>query len=110
MNRPVLAGFALCLSAVAVMAASPQVDSAIKTFKAVGADSGKMSTFCAMTKTMDSMGEKEDAAAEAKVTGYMKQLGPAFEAAWKTADEVDDTTDDGKALGAALDEIAGKCQ
>jgi hypothetical protein len=109
MKRALAAGFAACLGAYAVLAASPEVESAIKTFKDVGADAGKLSTFCTMTKTMDSMGEKEDAAAEAKITEYMKQLGPGFEAAWKTADTVEEASDDGKALGAAIDEVAGKC-
>ena len=35
---------------------------------------------------MDAIGEKEDAAAEAKITGLMKQLGPDFEAAWNAGD------------------------
>ncbi len=109
MKRVVVAGFAACLGAYAVLAASPEVESAIKTFKAIGADTGKLTTFCTMTKTMDSMGEKEDAAAEAKIAEYMKQLGPAFEAAWKTADTVEEDSEDGQALGAALDEVAGKC-
>ena len=31
-----------------------------------------------MTKVMDAMGEKQDAAAEAKIQGFMKQLGADF--------------------------------
>jgi hypothetical protein len=109
MKRALVAGFAACVGAYAVLAASPEVESAIKAFKAVGADAGKLSAFCAMTKAMDSMGEKEDPAADAKIGEYMKQLGPNFEAAWKTADTVEESTEDGKALGEAIDEIAGKC-
>ena len=58
---------------------------------------------------MDAIGDKEDAAAEAKITGLMKQLGPDFEAAWNAADDLDDNTEDGKAYNAAMDDLAGKC-
>ena len=109
MKRVVVAGFAACLCTYAALAATPEVEQAIKTFKAIGADTNQLTAFCTMTKAMDSMGEKEDAAAEAKIDGLMKQLGPAFQTAWKTADTVEEASEDGQALGAALDEVAGKC-
>jgi hypothetical protein len=62
-----------------------------------------------MNKLMDSMGEKEDKAAEDKIADYMKQLGADFDTASKTLDSVDDATDDGKALYAVVDDISGKC-
>jgi hypothetical protein len=109
MKRTVLAGFTACLGAFAVVAASPEVDTAVKTFKGVAADPGKTGIFCAMTKTMDSMGEKDDPVADAKIADYMKQLGPTFEAAWKAADTIDESSPDGQALNGALDDLASKC-
>src|SRR5262245_40253222 len=109
MKRTIAIVIAACAGAYAVLAASPEVESAIKAFKAIGADTSKLNTFCTMTKLMDGVGEKEDKEAESKIAGYMKQLGPDFEAAWKTADTIEEASDDGKALNAAIDDVAGKC-
>lgn len=100
---------ALTLSAGAALAASPNVTAAIATFKAVQADAGKLQTYCAMSKTMNEAGEKEDPAIDAKIDGFMKQLGPEFETAWNSGEGVDENSPDGKALGAALDELESKC-
>jgi hypothetical protein len=109
MQRAVVAGLAACLGAYAVLAASPQVESAIKAFKAVGADPDKLNSFCTMTKTLDSADEKDDEAADTKVADLLKQLGSDFEAAWKTAQDVEEDSEDGKALNGAIDEVIGKC-
>jgi hypothetical protein len=109
MKRIVLAGVVACLGSYGALAASPKIESAVKTFKAVAADPGKLKTFCEMTRTMDSIGDKEDAAAEAKIDGLMKQLGPDFDAAWNAADDLDDNSEDGKAYNTAMDDLAGKC-
>lgn len=91
-------------------AASPKIDAAIKTFKAVSADTGKLKTFCEMTKAMNAAGEHPDAAAEAKIDGYMKQLGEAFQTAWNAGDDLDENSPDAKALYAAIDDLSGKCK
>jgi hypothetical protein len=109
MKRFVLAAVVACLGAYSVLAASPKVASAVKTFKAIGSDAGKVKTFCEMVQTMDASGEKDDPAAEAKITGLMKQLGPDFETAWNAGEGLDDSTDDGKAFNAAMDDLAEKC-
>jgi hypothetical protein len=109
MKRIVLAGVVACLGAYGALAASPKIESAVRTFKAVAADPGKLKTFCEMTRTMDSIGDKEDAAAEAKIDGLMKQLGADFDAAWNAADDLDDNSEDGKAYNTAMDDLAGKC-
>jgi hypothetical protein len=108
MKRAVVAGCAACLCAFAVLAASPEVESAIKAFKAVGADPAKLNAFCSMTKMLDGL-DDDDEASEAKFAEHVKQLGPEFEAAWKTADNVEEDSEDGQALNAALDEAIGKC-
>jgi hypothetical protein len=109
MKRVVVTGLALCLLAPAAFAASPKIEAALKTFKAVAADAGKLKTFCEMTKAMDAAGDKPSAAADAKVEGYMKQLGADFETAWNAADGLDDNSADGKAYNSALDDLAAKC-
>ncbi len=45
-------------------------------FKQTEADASKLKTYCEVTKTMDTAGDKEDAATDAKIDGYLKQLGP----------------------------------
>ncbi len=109
MKRAIVASCAACLCAYAVLAASPEVVSAIKAFKAVGADPAKLSAFCTMTKTLDGLGDNDDEVADAKVAELIKQLGPEFEVAWKTMDNVEEESEDGQALNAALDEAIGKC-
>jgi len=77
-----------------------------------------------MTKTMEAVGAREDAATDAKIDpfeidprhpqpplvhGYLKQLGPYIDTAWNTGESVDENSADRKAFGAALDELASKC-
>src|SRR5262245_20024695 len=80
MKRAFIVGFAMCLG-YAVWAASPEVESAVKTLKSAAADAGKLKTFCAMSKAMDEAGEKANKEAEDKIDGLMKQLGADFEKA-----------------------------
>jgi hypothetical protein len=109
MKRVLVVGVAISLGVCPVFAASPKIDAAVKTFKAVSADKEKLKIYCEMTKFMDSMGEKEDAAADAKVRGYMKQLGAEFEAAWNAGQNVEENSPDDKALSEALDDLSSKC-
>jgi hypothetical protein len=108
MKRIVVTGVAIALCAPC-FAAGPKVEAMIKTFNAVGADARKLKIFCEMTKVMKARGDKQDAAADARVQGYMKQLGTDFQTAWVGSDDIDTDTPDGKALNAALDTLAGKC-
>ena len=73
------------------------------------ADASKLKTYCETTKTMEAVGDREDAATDAKIDGYLKQLGPYFETAWNTGESVDENSADRKAFGAALDDLASKC-
>ena len=109
MKRFAFAAVAVCLAAAPAFAASPKVDAAVKTLKAVSADPAKLKTFCDMSKVMSAMGEKQDAAAEAKIDGFMKQLGTEFETAWNVGNDLNESSPDGKAYGAGLDDLSGKC-
>jgi hypothetical protein len=100
---------AVLLGTGSCFAASPKIEEVIKTFNAVSTDAKRLKIFCEMTKVMDAMGEKQDTAAEAKIQGYVKQLGTEFETAWNAIGDVDVETPDGNAITAALDDVAGKC-
>ena len=99
---------AACLAASPALA-SPKVDAAVKTFKAVAGDAGKLKTFCEMSKVMEKSGEKEDPKLDAQIAGFMKQLGSDFETAWGAGEDLDENSADGKAYNAALDELSAKC-
>ncbi len=107
--RVLAACVALGLACSPALAADPKVDAAVKTFKAVGGDAGKMKTFCAMMKAMDAAGDNPSPAAQAQLDGYTKQLGPDFVAAWSLGEKMDENSADGKAWNDALDDLAGKC-
>jgi hypothetical protein len=109
MKLLIVAGAVVCLAGASAFAGAPKIEAAVKTFKAVGADSGKTKTFCAMSKAMESAGEKEDPKIDAQIQGYMKQLGADFETAWNAGEEVDENSADGKVYNAALDELMAKC-
>jgi len=109
MMRTLLVPAAVCLTAVAALAADSKADSAVATFKSVGSDAGKLKIFCEMNSAMDKAGDNPDAAAEAQIDGYVKQLGPDFESAWDAGDSVDENSPDGEKLNAALDELANEC-
>ena len=109
MKRVIVSGIAICFFVAPAIAAAPKIDAAIKVFKAVAADPAKVKTFCDMTKAMDEAGDKPSAASDAKIEGYMKQLGADFETAWNAADGLNENSPDGKAYNSALDELSGKC-
>ncbi len=109
MTRAIIACAAVCLTAVAASAADPKVDSAIGVFQQVGGDPDRLKIYCEMSDFADAQGDTEDPAADAKIDGYLDQLGPEFETAWETSDEFDENSPDGKRLSAALDELDDKC-
>lgn len=109
MMRPLIVCVLVCFAAVAASAADPKVDSAIGVFKALESDPGKLKIYCEMDDVVEAQGDKEDAAADAKIDGYIDQLGPDFEAAWETSEETDENSADGKLLSAAVDALGDKC-
>ncbi len=109
MKRVVFAAVTVCLAIAPALAASPKIDAAVKAFKAVGADPANQKIFCDMSKAMDEAGDTPSPAADAKINGFMKQLGSDFESAWGVADGLNENSADGKAYNNALDALAGKC-
>jgi hypothetical protein len=109
MRRILFTALAAGLLTAPAFAAAPKIDAAVKTFKSLSADQAKMKTFCEMSKVMASAGEKEDKAADAKIEGLMKQLGPDFEKAWSAGDDLTETSPDAKVYQAAMDDLMNKC-
>jgi len=109
MKRVIVAAAAVCLGVYSVLAASPKIEAALKTFKAVAADPGKLKTFCEMDSAMEAAAEKKDKAAAGKIDALMKQLGPDFEAAWSAGNDLDEKSADAKAYGKGIDTLVGKC-
>ena len=103
----------LSLAAVSFMsvaaAAIDDVDLAIKVVKETGADASRLRTYCELTKTMSAAANNPDVAVDAKIVGYLKQLGPDFEIAWNNGESADDNSTAGREFSAVLDELASKC-
>ena len=100
---------AFCLWTNGALALDPKIEAALREFKAVGADPGRLKIFCAMSKALDAVDEREDPATEAAIEGYLKALGPEFQKAWKVGEDIDENSADGRAITAAIDELAGEC-
>lgn len=98
-----------CLMTTAALAVDAKVQSAITVISATAGDPAKLKTFCELSDVLDAAGDKEDAATDAKVDGYLKQLGPDFAAAWDVVDDLDEKSADGKAADTAIDQLDAKC-
>jgi hypothetical protein len=108
--RILVTGIAALLLAVSpTLAASPQVEAAIKVFNAVAADAGKLKTFCEMSKVLEAAGDKEDPKVEAQVDGYIDQLGEDFATAWEAGQGLDENSPDGQAFNDAVEALEAKC-
>ena len=102
------AAAAVCLGAT-VMAASPEIEAAMKTLTAMSNDPARLKLYCDLQTEIGAMGEKEDPVAEERIEGMIKQLGPEFEKAWTVADTLDESSADAKEFYAFIDQIEGKC-
>jgi hypothetical protein len=109
MPRVLVACLAFSVWTNGALALDPKIESALREFKAVGSDPGRLKIFCAMSKALDAVDEREDAAAEAAIERYMKMLGPEFQKAWNVGEDIDENSPDGRAITAAIDELAGEC-
>lgn len=112
MYRTIAAVVALgSLLATPALAIDPKVEAAVKTFTAVESDDAKLKAYCDMSKTMEDVGddEKKLEAANTKIDEYFKTLGPDFETAWNTGENLKEDSDDAKAMSDALDKLDTKC-
>jgi hypothetical protein len=110
MKRTLIAFGAVACSAGITLAASPDIDKAIKTIQGVTADPAKMQLFCALDQANDAAGEKADPVHEKRVEEILGKLGPDFAAAWDAGDNLDDKSADGVEFSAAVEAVSAKCQ
>ena len=109
MPRVLVAFVAFCLCTSCASADDPKIESALKEFRAVGSDSARLKIFCEMSKALDAVDEREDAAAAAVIESSLKALGPEFQKAWDFGEDIDENSPGGRAMTAAIDELAGEC-
>jgi hypothetical protein len=107
--RALLTATALALLIIAALAASPEVESALKVFQTIGADANRLKAFCEVMQTEQESSGRADPLLEAKMDKLLDELGADFKAAWETAGSIDPTSDGGKVLDAALDQLSDKC-
>jgi hypothetical protein len=107
--RILAAAIALSFLAIAALAASPEVEAALKAFQTAGADANRLKTFCELMQVDQQNALKADPLLEAKMDKLLDELGADFKAAWKTVDDIDPASDDGKVLNTALDQLSDKC-
>jgi hypothetical protein len=107
--RALLTATALTLLIIAALAASPEVESALKVFQTIGADANRLKAFCEVMQIEQEHSGRADPLLEAKMDKLLDELGADFKAAWETAGSIDPTSDDGKVLDAALDQLSDKC-
>jgi hypothetical protein len=110
--RALAAATALFLITTPALAASPQVEDAIKLLQGVGSDPGKLDKFCKAMKIVEGLQDRIDRI-ETQITTALEQvLGANFKAAREAVRKVEDEAEqspDSKALKAALDELSDKC-
>jgi hypothetical protein len=99
----------LWLLTIAALAANPEVESALKVFQTTGTDANRLKAFCEVMQIEQEHSGRADPLLEAKMDKLLDELGADFKAAWKTAGSIDPTSDDGKVLDAALDQLSDKC-
>ena len=107
--RALAAAIALSFLTIAALAASPEVEAALKAFQTAGADANRLKTFCELMQTEQENALRADPLLEAKMDKLLDELGADFKAAWETAEDIDPASDDGKVLNAALDQLSDKC-
>jgi len=88
------------LLAMPAHAASPEVEAAIKTIRAVAADPNLQKTFCALLAADN----------EKDFDAYVKQLGSEFQSAWAVVERTEEDSADDQAINAVLDELEDKCR
>src|SRR5690242_11693747 len=94
--------FALSLIMAPALAASSQVEAAVKAFESVESDANRMKTFCELMRIDEQNEKRANPSLEAQMDKYLQELGPEFEAAWELVEDTDPVSEDGKVLSAAL--------
>jgi hypothetical protein len=110
--RALAAATALFLITTPALAASPQVEAAIKLLQAVGSDSARLDKFCKVMRVVEGIQDRIDQLETQVATSLDQALGANFKAAREAVKKIEDAAEespDSKALNAALDELSDKC-
>jgi selenocysteine lyase/cysteine desulfurase len=110
--RALAAATALFLIATPALAASPQVEAAVKVLQAIGSDRAKLDKFCKVMKIVEGIQARLERL-EARITTSLEEaLGDNFKAYREAAKKIEDAEDespDSKALTTAMDDLTDKC-
>jgi hypothetical protein len=81
--RALAAGIALSLLTIAALAASPDVEPALKVFQTVGTDATRLKAFCELMQIDEQNAGKVDPVLEARLDKLLDELGADFKTAWE---------------------------
>jgi len=107
--RALAVPLALSLMTIPTLAASPQVEAAVKVFQTVGTDPNRLKTFCELMKLDEQNSEKANPSLQARMDKLLDELGADFKAAWNTAETVGQASEDAKVIDATLDRLSDGC-
>ena len=107
--RALVGTLALFLLTITALAATRQVDAAVKVFQTVGTDANRLKAFCELMQIEEENAERANPSLDAKMDKLLDELGPDFKTAWDTAEDIDPASDDGEVFNAALDRLSHKC-
>ena len=107
----IAAAVAACLGASAALAASPEVDAAVKALAQVENDPAKLQQYCKLVSDMAAAEDDEAKfdALEQQMEDMFRSFGPQFESILTASETVDPETPDGQALEAAFDKLDERC-
>jgi hypothetical protein len=77
--RALAAAIALSFLTIAALAASPEVEAALKAFQTAGADANRLKTFCELMQVDQQNALKADPLLEAKMDKLLDELGSGFQ-------------------------------
>jgi len=106
--RALATAIALLLLTVA-LAASPEIEAAVKVFQTLGTDPNRLKTFCELIEIEQENEENAGPLLATKMDKMLDELGADFKATWKSVEDIDPASEDGKILYAALDRLLEKC-
>jgi hypothetical protein len=101
----------LLLMAGPVLAASPDVESAIKSLGQLEADPARLQSYCKIIIDMDAAGDNEAKfdALEKQLMDLLRSFGPQFEQVIAVSEDTPSDSPDGQALEAAFRQLDEKC-
>lgn len=121
MKRTLIACAVIACAGGLAIAASPEVDKAIKTIQSATADPAKLKLFCGVADDddadadgkadakADAKEEKDDPAEEKQAADALKQLGAGVAAAWAVGEKLAEGSPDAAEFATAMEAITAKC-